>query len=341
MPSSVQGGASTATSSLRTLALVGPAAAGKTSLAEALLLHTGAIGAAGSLERGSIVSDFDPLERCMQHSLNAALMHLGHADTRIHLIDMSGAPDFVGQSLPALEAVETAAVVVSALTGIEMMATRMMDWAARRHLCRLVIVNKIDNPGVKLDVLLADLQAAFGKECLPLNLPADGGTRVVDCFYNREGQADFSSVEAAHRALVEQVVEVDAGFVERYLNDGDVDAGELHAPLEQALREGHLIPVCFVSARNGAGVKELLDVIVKLLPNPTEGNPPEFLNGEGAAAQPMSATPDPAFTRLPSASVAHTMTVSPAPAVPFSVSVPSLVNWPFCRKPLSASSPWL
>jgi elongation factor G len=141
--------------------------------------------------------------------------------------------------------------------------------------------------------LLADLQATFGKECLPLNLPDAGGTRVVDCFYNRDGHSDFGSVDEAHRALVEQVVEVDAVFVDRYLNDGDVDASELHAPLEQALREGHLIPVCFVSARSGTGVGELLDVIERLLPHPAEGNPPEFLQGEGAQAQPLQARPDP------------------------------------------------
>jgi elongation factor G len=88
------------------------------------------------------------------------------------------------------------------------------------------------------------------------------------------------------------VVEVDAAFVDRYLNDGDVDATELHAPLEQALREGHLIPVCFTSAKSGAGVGELLDVIVKLLPNPLEANLPDFLNGEGADAQPMHAEVD-------------------------------------------------
>jgi elongation factor G len=68
----------------------------------------------------------------------------------------------------------------------------------------------------------------------------------------------------------------------------------LHAPLEQALREGHLIPVCFVSARSGAGVAELLDIIVKLLPNPTEGNPPLFVKGEGDAAVPFNSEPDPA-----------------------------------------------
>ncbi|MEK8049673.1 elongation factor G [Ideonella sp. DXS22W] len=278
---------------IRTLALVGPAAAGKTTLAEQLLLASGAIASAGSLERGSTVSDFDPIERRLQHSLNATVMHTRWRDSRIHFIDTPGAADFVGQSLPPIEAVETAAVVISAVNGIEPMAMRMMQYAADRGLDRLIIVNKIDAQGVDLPGLLAQIQAAFGKVCLPLNLPDAGGTKVVDCFFARDGHSDFGSVADAHRALVEQVVEVDAAFVERYLNDGDIDATELHAPLEQALREGHLIPVCFVSARTGAGVKELLDVIDRLLPNPTEGNPPDFLNGEGEAAVRMHATPDP------------------------------------------------
>lgn len=295
---------------IRTLALVGAAASGKTSLAEALLLHAGAIGAAGSLERGSTVSDFDPLERRMQHSLNSALMHLDHQDTRIHFIDTPGAPDFVGQSLPALEAVETAAVVVNAATGIEPMTVRMMEYAAQRRLDRLIIVNKIDAQGVDLPALLQQLQETFGRECLPLNLPAEGGAKVVDCFFNREGQTDFGAVEDAHRALVEQVVEVDGDFVERYLNDGDVDASELHAPLEQALREGHLIPVCFVSSRTGAGLAQLLDVMVKLLPHPGEGNPPAFLKGEGEAAQPLQAQPDPSLHVL-----AHVFKVTVDPFV--------------------------
>ncbi|HSV54159.1 MAG TPA: elongation factor G [Burkholderiaceae bacterium] len=282
-----------ALAAIRTLALVGAATSGKTCLVEALLHRAGAIGAPGSLERGTMVSDFDALERRAQHSLSSALVHLQHLDTRVHIIDTPGAPDFLGQSLPALEAVETAAVVINASNGIELMSTRMMNWAAKRELCRMVIINKIDAQGLDLPGLVARIQAAFGKECLPLNLPAAGGTKVVDCFFNPSGEADFSSVEQAHRALVEQVVEVDPEFVERYLNDGDVDPRELHAPLEQALREGHLIPICFVSARNGAGVAELLDVIVKLLPNPSEGNPPQFLNGEGPDAVPVRAAPDP------------------------------------------------
>ncbi|HZY15003.1 MAG TPA: elongation factor G [Ramlibacter sp.] len=279
----------------RTLALVGPSAAGKTSLAEALLWKAGAIGAPGSVDKGSTVSDHDPLEKKALRSLTTSLLHFEHRGITTHLADTPGAPDLLGQSLPALEAVETAAIVINAATGVEPMAQRMMEWARQRGRDRILVVNRIDAQGVNLEALVGQLQAAFGRECLPVNLPSQKGERVLDCFWKLADDgppADFSSVEQAHRALVEQVVEVDAGLVERYLNDGDVDPQELHAPLEQALREGHLIPICFVSARTGAGVPELLDVIERLLPDPSEGNPPAFLQGEGAQARPIEVAVD-------------------------------------------------
>ncbi len=278
---------------IRTLALVGHGASGKTTLAEALLLKAGAIASAGSVEKGTTVCDFDPLEKQYQHSLNAAVVHLQHGDTRVHLIDTPGLPDFIGRAIGALPAVETAAIVVNAQNGIEMITNRMMQWARKRDLCRMIVINKIDAENIDLPAVLARLQAAFGKECLPINLPADGGKRVVDCFFTPSGTADFSSVAEAHSALVDQVVEVDEELMAKYLEKGEVAPEELHAPFEKALREGHLIPVCFVSARNGAGIGELLDIIVKLLPNPTEGNPPQLLKGTGDKAQPVRAEPDP------------------------------------------------
>jgi len=277
---------------IRNVALVGASATGKTTLTEALLLRAGAIKTAGSVERGSTVSDHDPLEKRVAHSLNTAVVNCVHDGIRIQLLDTPGAPEFVGQSLPALEAVETAAIVISATVGVDSTAQRMMAHAAERKLDRMIIVNRIDVPGADCTAVLAQIREVFGRECLPLNLPAGRGARVVDCFFNHDGETDFSSPAAAHEALVEQVVEVDAEFVDRYLNQGDIEATELHAPLEQALREGHLIPVCFVSARTGAGVSELLDVITRLLPDPTEGNPPDFLDGEGAGAKLVHATPD-------------------------------------------------
>jgi elongation factor G len=279
---------------IRTLALVGHGASGKTTLAEALLHKAGAINAMGSVEKGSTVCDSDPLEKTYQHSLNAAVAHCAWQDTRIHLVDTPGLPDFAGRAIAALPAVETAAIVINAQNGIEMMTTRMMQWAQRRKLCRMIVVNRIDAENVDIPAILARIQAAFGKECLPINLPADGGKRVVDCFFNPAGEADFSSVAEAHQALIDQVVEVDEALMAKYLEQGEVSPAELHAPFEQALREGHLIPVCFTSARNGAGISELLDIVVRLLPNPTEGNPPLFRKGEGAGATPVDAVPDPA-----------------------------------------------
>src|SRR5436189_3951041 len=152
-----------ATENIRTVALVGDGASGKTTLAEALLAKAGAIAAPGSVERGTTVSDFDPIEKSYQHSLRASLMHLETAGTRIHLIDTPGFPDFIGQAIGALDAVETAAIVVSAQSGLEMIASRMMDWAGKRGLCRLVVVNKIDAENIDVPKVLSASQAAFGK----------------------------------------------------------------------------------------------------------------------------------------------------------------------------------
>ena len=279
---------------IRTIALVGQSGAGKTSLAEALLAKAGAIPGPGSVERGSTVCDYTPLEKQLQHSLKLAVASFDFSDTRIHLLDTPGYPDFLGNALPALAAVETAAVVINAQNGLEMMTGRFVQWAAKRGLDRLIIVNKIDAENVDCEDLLERIQQAFGKECLPLNLPAGNRSRVSDCFFAPSGEADFSSVEEAHRKLVDQVVEVDEKLMEKYLEKGEVSPEELHEPLERALREGHLIPVVFTSAKSGAGIGELLAVIEHLLPNPTEGNPAHYYStstsGERTDLMPV---PDP------------------------------------------------
>ena len=284
---------------LRTVALVGQAGCGKTTLAEALLARAGAVPAPGSVERGTTVCDYTPLEKQLQHSLKLAVASFeapnGETPTLVHLLDTPGYADFLGHALPALAAVETAAIVINAQNGIEMMTGRFLQWAARRGLDRLIVVNKIDADNVDLEGLLGDIQEAFGKECLPLNLPAAKATKVSDCFFAPAGEADFSSVEQAHRNLVDQVVEVDEKLMAQYLEKGEIEPEALHEPLEAAMREGHLIPVVFCSAKTGAGVAQLLDVIVKLLPNPAEGNPPKYVSvpADGGAPGEIQATPDP------------------------------------------------
>ncbi len=283
------------TSDIRNLALVGQAGAGKTLLAEALLVQSGAIRSKGSLARGTTVCDSDPQEKALLHSLDAAICGFETQGRRVNIIDTPGYPDFLGRSLCALEAVETAVIVVNAANGIEPMTLRMMEFAKARGLCKLIVVNKIDSRDARTEQVLEEIRETFGRACLPLNLPADGGNAVVDCFFQASGKTtDFSSVDAAHTEIIDQVVEVDEKLMALYLEQGEeITPDQLHDPFELALREDHLVPVCFCSAETGAGIQELLDVLVRLAPNPAEGNPPPFLKGEGDAAVRVKIEPDP------------------------------------------------
>jgi len=274
------------TDQIRNIALVGHSGAGKTTLCEALLQAGGTIQTAGSVERGTTVSDFDPMEKERGHSINSTITSIDHGGVHINLIDTPGYADFRGPTLSALAAVETCAVVVNAATGIEHGTLRMMDYARARRLCRLLVVNKIDQDGVDGELLVEQLREAFGPECLPINLPAEGGTRVVDCFFNPSGDSDFGSVGAAHQQIIDQVVEINEDIMGRYLEDGEdgLSGQELHDAFEQCLRDGHLVPICFVSGRTGAGVPELLDLIEKLMPHPGEANPPMFEKGGAGEA---------------------------------------------------------
>ena len=282
------------TEAIRAMALVGHGASGKTSLAEALLFATGAIPAKGSVERGSTVCDFDPQEREGGHSLNSAIVNFAHEGTHIHLIDTPGYPDFSGQAIAALAGVDTALIVINAQNGVELMTERMMRYAAERKLCRMIVINKIDSDNLDLPGLVADIRERFGRQCMLLDLPAHGAADVVEVLEHDAGDADFESVAAAHRALIDQIVEEDEDLLAQYLEDGaDPSIAALHAPFEKALREGHLIPILFVSARTGAGIKELLHVLASLAPNPAEGNPPPFYKGEpGSATEAFRAVPD-------------------------------------------------
>jgi len=282
------------TRDIRNIALVGQSGAGKTTLIEALLYHTGTIHHQGSIQRGTTVCDFDPQEKRYQHSLDSALVYLEKRGKHINLLDTPGLHDFYGRAFGVLQAAETTAVVIDAEAGIEAATLAMMEHAKADGLCRMIIINKIDTANGDLAQLLADIRQTFGNECLPLNLPAASGDWVVDCFFKPEGEETrFSSVSEAHSTIIDQVVEVDEELMELYLEQGqELSPEQLHSPFEKALREGHLIPVCFTSARTGAGIAELIEVMVRLMPDPGEGNPPHFHQGAGAEAKPVAVSPD-------------------------------------------------
>jgi len=277
---------------IRNIALLGHAGSGKTTLVEALLHTAGAVQSAGTVEKGGTVSDDDVLERKHHHSLRSSLVSLDHDGWHVNLIDTPGYPDFVAHALGALPAVETAAIVINAQAGIQTMTRRFEQWTSERKQCRMIIVNHIDAEDVDLDGLLTQIRETFGAECMAINLPADNATRVVDCFFTPSGDADFWSVDEAHTAVIDQTVEVDEKLMEQYLEHGKLEPSSLHDAFEKALREGHLVPVCFVSAKTGTGVPELLDIIEKLLPNPAEGNRPLFVRDTDEGSEPEPVKPE-------------------------------------------------
>ena len=277
---------------VRNIAIAGHAGSGKTTLIEALLLAAGSIRSGGSVNKGTTVCDFTDQEKRLQHSLDVSLCHLEHDEVSVNLLDTPGYPDFLGRTLAVLPAVETVAVVVNAQSGIELVTQRVMDAAAARKLCRLIVVNRIDSPEANLEAVLDKIRDTFGRECLPLNLPARQGQAVADCFFEPADETpDFSSVDATHTEIVDQIVELDDDLMEKYLEGEEIALEQLHAPFARALRRGHLIPVCFVSAETGAGLRQLLRVFSQLMPNPFEANPAEFSLGDDAEGS-FSVDPD-------------------------------------------------
>ena len=268
---------------IRNIALAGHAGAGKTLLLEALLMAGGAIQKAGSIDRGNTVSDTDSQEKTRSHSIDSCVAHVDHGGCHLNLIDTAGHAEFFGATLSAMAAVETVAVVVNAISGIEHGTRELMKHARERGLARVLVINKIDFDGADLGALVEALREAFGSECLPVNLPAGRGKRVLDCFFHSEGATDFSSLAEAHQRIIDQVVEVNETTMGQYLESGEaaLTPQQLHDAFEQCLREGHLVPICFVSARTGVGIHELLELATRLLPNPTEGNPPPFVGDDG------------------------------------------------------------
>ncbi len=278
------------TKDIRNVTFVGHTGSGKTTLVEALLVKAGAKGEAGTVERGTTTTDHDPLEHNYQHSLDSAIASLDFEGMHLNMIDTPGFPDFRGPTLAGIMATEMTAIVVNANAGIELSTRGLMRRAKRRRLCRMIIVNRIDAEDVDLNSVVDELREEFGPECLPINLPAENFGTVRDCFFQTDGETDILSLSEAHSAIIDQVVEVNEDLMEKFLEGEELTREELHTAFEQALREGHLVPICFVSAKTGAGTGELLKFFKRLAPNPRDGNPPPFFKGEGGEAKQVEIT---------------------------------------------------
>lgn len=296
------------TEAFRNVAFLGGHASGKTTLVESLLVKGGVIGRAGTVEDGSTVCDANPLEKEFSRSLSSSLVYFDYSGATLNIIDTPGGSDFFGRAIAMIPAVETAILVVDACTGPDPVARRVMAAAKERNLPRMIVINKIETGSAA--EAYESVRAAFGDDCLPVNLPIDGGTAVVDCLDKADGQSDLGSVSDFHTKILDQIVEVDEELMETYLEGGEIESSRKFNAFKQALRESHLVPILFVSATVGTGLDELLDAIVSLCPNPVEGNPRSFEAGEGEDITPISPSGNPGDALL-----AHVFKVSADPFV--------------------------
>ncbi|MCA3952607.1 elongation factor G [Vibrio vulnificus] len=262
---------------IRNIAFVGQSGSGKTTLIEKLLFACDATTHLGSIEKGDTVTDFDDQSIQYQHSIEATPVALSWQKHRLNIIDTPGLSELLGRSLSVFPAVETSVLVLDPQMPLTQVTDKLFLFAQQQKKCQMIIINKLDNHGNQLEKLLDEIQDHFGSNCLPINLPSADGNKVVDCFFEPQHQQAtlLSSVEAAHETLIDQVVEVDEELMELYLEQGsELTPAQLHDPFEEALRTGHVVPICFTSAQTGAGIELLLRTLAELMPMPNEGNPP-------------------------------------------------------------------
>src|SRR5438132_933291 len=251
---------------IRNIALVGHGAAGKTSLADALLFKAGAVDRRGSVEDGTSVSDYDDEEKKRHFSIDTSILHMEDKGKRINLLDTPGYPDFVGAALEALGAVENALIVVSAPNGIEVNTRRMFHEARKRGLARLLVINKMDADNIHFDVLLKAINDTFGKNCVLFNAPIGQGAQfggVVSVLQppDKPPAGCLVDLGQARSKLIDAIVESDDALMEKYLVEGTVSNDELIGAIPKALAAGTVIPIFCTSAKKDVGIAELLDAI--------------------------------------------------------------------------------
>ena len=260
---------------IRNIVLVGHGAVGKTTLADLFLFKAGIGTRAGSVDDGTSQLDFDEESRQRHFSISSAMVHFDHKGVRVNVIDTPGYPDFVGQAISALCAAETALCVVNAAAGLEANTRRTFQLAGEAGLARMIVINKLDQENLNFPQLIHQIQDAFGRRCIPLNVPVSPGssfTRVVGTLEASRLRSSATPELAGEygAAVMDAIVEADDELMERYLDGQELTADEVLGGATKAIALGTLVPIFCVSARSGAGVAELMDAIVDFALSPGE-----------------------------------------------------------------------
>ena len=260
---------------IRNVALVGHGASGKTTLADLLLFKSGVATRAGSVDDGSSLLDTDEDEKEHKYTISSALAHVEHKGKRINLIDTPGYPEFIGQVVGALRAVETAVVVINAGAGIEVNTRRTFARAAEAGVGRMVLINKLDQENVDFGTLLGHIQETFGTQCVPLNVPIGGGSKFSGVVSTLKVPGDVPADVGAdpkelNQTVMDAIVEADEELMMRYLEGEELGLEEVAGGVAKAIAAGTLIPVFCASSKTGVGVDEFLDALTSFALAPTQ-----------------------------------------------------------------------
>jgi len=268
------------TGDIRNIVLLGHGGSGKTSLAEAVLHTSGATNRLGSVDDKTSVCDYYDEEKEHQHSIQSAVVHIEHSGKLINIIDTPGYPDFIGPTIKAVPAAETAVIVISAAAGVETNTRKLFETATGANKPRLIVVNKIDAENTDLAALVKSIRETFGPQCRCANLPAADKGSVVDCVKNKAGDSPLMDVSAAHTELIESVIEADDELMESYLGGEEISDEKIVGVFVKALKTGTIVPILFTNARKEVGIAELLDLIVRYTPSPEQADAVKLKDGE-------------------------------------------------------------
>ena len=272
---------------VRNVVLVGPCQSGKTSLVEALLLASGAVTRAGTVQDGTTVCDFEELEHLHGRSTSLAIAPVRHGGVKINLLDTPGYVEFVGEVRAGLRAADCALFVVAANEQVDASTRELWRECEAVGMPRAVAVTKLDHARADFDGTVAAAREAFGDRVVPAVVPHGAGVA---------GLISGTTVDARRGALIEAVIEEseDETLMERYLGGEPVDEDLLVGDLEKAVASARLHPVVAVCATDGRGCAELLDLCVRGFPAPSEHPAQDCYQPNGAKAG--TVTCDPAAT---------------------------------------------
>jgi len=287
---------------IRNVCLLGHSGSGKTALAESLLFMTGAIDRMGRAASGNTVCDYDAEEVKRQISLGTSVAPVDFTGCRLNVLDTPGAFDFAGEVMEALRASDAAIIVCSAKDGISVGLEKAWKYCEERNMPRFIYISKTDEENSDYNATFEALRERFGNKIAPLVVPiwnADKKvTGIIDVLNKRayemqnlkrveiELPSDKQSVvEEFNDALKESVAETSEEFMEKFFGGEDFTYAEMIQGLRQGVRDLSMFPVFCGSAVNCMGSLMLMDYMVDLLPNPTEGNYHKATKADGTTEE--------------------------------------------------------